>query len=81
MATFMLTTEDNPFNPVTHWDQWYAWDEQMGYHTCGLLARLTFDSDEISQADQDAEHDRVIDWLCEVNPTGNYKKVKIPVEN
>ena len=37
----LLTTVDNPYNPFTHWVEWYAFDTSMGYHTCGLLDRVT----------------------------------------
>ena len=43
---YMLTTVDNPFNPFTEFDSWLAYDEQSGYNTNGLLARLTLDSNE-----------------------------------
>lgn len=81
MATYMLTTADNPFNPLTHWDEWYTWDEAAGYHTCGLIARLAYNSSDISEADQDAEHDRAIDTILDINPTGNYLKIKIPKDS
>lgn len=78
MARYMLTTTDNPFDPLTQWDAWYNWDEQAGYQTCGLLARLIIDADELSDADQHDEHDRAIDLILDINPTGNYKKIPIP---
>lgn len=77
MANFMLTTEDNPFDPTKDFDSWYAWDESMGYRTCGLIARLAMSSTELSQEEQDIEEDRAIDLIIEMNPTGNYKKIKI----
>lgn len=36
----MLTTSDNPWNPFTDWELWYAFDENLGYATSGLIARL-----------------------------------------
>lgn len=41
-----LTTVDNPFNPFTQFDDWYAYDLAMGYDTCGRIARLAPTSDE-----------------------------------
>ena len=36
----MLTTSDNPWNPITHWDEWFAFDyKEKHYNTCGYLAR------------------------------------------
>ena len=37
----MLTTIDNPYNPYTHWDEWFAYDMSHGYNTCGYLARYS----------------------------------------
>lgn len=36
----VLTTKDNPFNPKLQYDSWKTWDEQNGYHTEALLARV-----------------------------------------
>lgn len=40
MREFALTTSDNPFNPITQFDEWYEFDEEKGYHTCQYLARI-----------------------------------------
>lgn len=40
MDDCVLTTYDNPWNPFTHWDEWYAFDLANNYNTCGLLARV-----------------------------------------
>lgn len=37
---FMITTKDNPYNPLTQFDLWKAEDERLGYFTCELAARL-----------------------------------------
>lgn len=42
-----LTTLDNPFDPSTEFQEWYAFDRLMGYNTVELLARRTFTSDHI----------------------------------
>ena len=59
MAEHMLTTYDNPWNPYTHYAEWDAFDQHMGYHTSSLLARLVVDSTDLpetvrSQAIEDA---------------------------
>lgn len=72
----MLTTTDNPYNPFTQFDEWYAFDEQKGYHTMEYLARLVFSSDELSEADQDLAIEQAIDEIVELNLLGIYKKVQ-----
>ena len=78
MATYMLTTTDNPYDPRTQWDEWYLWDERSGYHTCGLLARFALRTDGLSDADADLEDDDAIERILDLNPTGNY--VKLPIK-
>lgn len=77
-TSHMLTTTDNPFDPFTDFDEWYAWDERAGYHTCSYLARIARTSDALSDADQDLAIERAIDEICEFNVLGIYKKVAEP---
>lgn len=75
MEEYMLTTSDNPFNPYTKWDEWYAFDVAAGYHTSAYLARVVRSSDELSNADQSLAIKDAIDEILEFNVTGNYVKV------
>lgn len=75
MAEIMLTTEDNPYNPFTHFDDWYAFDTQKGYHTCEYIARIAMTSDECTDAENDYEIERAIQEILSYNLTGNYKTV------
>lgn len=75
MTEHMLTTIDNPYNPWTQFDEWYAWDEQAGYHTSGFLARIAITSDELSEADQSVAIENAIDEIVRENVLGIYKKV------
>jgi len=51
---YLLTTEDNPYNPFTQWLAWYHYDQRLGYDTPGLLARFSASSgiidDEANEA-------------------------------
>lgn len=71
----MLTTVDNPFNPFTNWDEWYAYDEAKGYCTSGLLARITKTSNELSEKEQNEDVEEAIDEILELFPDGMYKKL------
>jgi hypothetical protein len=77
----MLTTIDNPYSPVTQWDEWFAWDAQFGYHTPAYLARVTITSDDLSEADQDIAREAAIDEIIKENILGVYKKVPVSPES
>lgn len=77
MARAMLTTTDNPFDPRTQYDDWLAYDEQEGHYTNSFLARLTFTSDELSEADQEFAVETTIDEIVQENISGLYKKLVI----
>lgn len=72
---YMLTTFDNPFNPFTQWDEWYQWDLAAGYNTASLLARITIDSPELSDTDQELAIQDAIEEIVRENVSGMYRKV------
>lgn len=74
----MLSTIDNPFNPLTEWDQWYAWDAAVGYHTPEFLARVAKTSPALSVPDEEAAIEDAIDEIVRENVLGVYIKVPIP---
>lgn len=71
----MLTTIDNPFDPFTQFDEWFAFDESKGYHTSGYIARIVKTSDELSQQDEDIAIELAIDEIVNFNVLGIYKRV------
>lgn len=77
MPEHMLSTTDNPFNPVTHFKEWYVWDTSAGYHTLAYLARVTTTSDELSEADQAVAVEQAMDDILEIHNGGFYIKVPI----
>ena len=81
MAVRRLTTTDNPFDPFTQWDEWYAFDTQAGYHTCGLLARFTDSSDDLSDAEESDAIDAALDEIVKEHGLGNWKIVESDIEN
>ena len=72
---YMLTTKDNPWNPFTNFDEWYAWDTTHGYNTSAYLARIAIDSPDISPAQSQRSVNDAIDEIISFNLTGNYVKV------
>lgn len=75
MADHMLSTVDNPYNPFSHYDEWYMWDTTAGYNSAGLLARIAKHSDSLSEPDQDAEIERAIQEICRENVSGMHIRV------
>lgn len=71
----MLTTVDNPWNPFTHFDDWFAWDTAAGYNTPAFLARVVKSSDELSSADQALAIEQGIEEIVKENVNGMYRKV------
>jgi hypothetical protein len=71
----MLTTYDNPYDPFTEWDEWYAWDMRAGYDTPGLLARVAYSSDELSDVDRFLAIQDAIDEIVRENVSGMHRKV------
>lgn len=71
----MLTTIDNPYDPFTEWDDWFAYDEQKGYHTCGLLARMALTSVYLTEEENIIEINHAINNILELFP-GMYRTVK-----
>lgn len=53
MIETMLTTIDNPYNPFSHFDEWFNWDFIAGYNTCSRLARVCASSFELSPKERE----------------------------
>ena len=49
MRQFALSTSDNPWNPIKNFDEWLAFDESKGYHSCSYLARMAMTSSNLSE--------------------------------
>lgn len=71
----MLTTIDNPFDPFTQYDEWYAYDIDHGYDTCGYLARIVVSSDDLSEEEESQAMEAGIQEILEYNILGIYKAV------
>ena len=78
METYVLTTSDNPWHPVTKFREWYAYDVIHGYNTCAYLARMAHVSPELTDEENEFLVQQAIDDICKLNLTGNY--IKIPYD-
>lgn len=72
---FMLTTTDNPYNPYTNWDEWFAFDEAKGYCSSGYLARIAVTSQDMSDEWNEAEIQRAINEIVRIDPFKIYTRV------
>lgn len=77
MALHMLTTVDNPYDPSTHYSEWYEFDRTAGYNTPSYLARIVKTSDDLSEADQDQAIELAIDEIVRENILGIYRKIPV----
>jgi hypothetical protein len=77
----LLSTTDNPYNPFTEFDQWQAYDTQVGHHTLSLLARCTVTSDDLSELDQAQAIDYAMEEIIENNVSGMHIKVPDPASS
>ena len=76
-----ITTTDNPFNPITDFDRWYATDLQLAVQndrrdTCSLLALLCRNSPYFSDEESERACEETIDRIILNDPLNIYKKVK-----
>lgn len=75
MDYYMLTTTDNPFSPVTQYDEWLTWD-MANYNTNALLARVARTSPELTDADNLLTINEAIDEIVRENVSGVHTKVR-----
>lgn len=74
----MLTTTDNPYDPFTEFDEWFAFDHRAGHYTVELLARVVYTSSELSEADQSLAIEDAIDEIVSENVSGVHRRVAAP---
>lgn len=75
MRQTMITTKDNPFNYFTDFDNWYAFDEQKGYHSLSYLARIAKTSSDLTDKEYSEIIEAAVDEIVEMNILGIYEKV------
>ena len=75
MREAMLSTIDNPYDPFTDFDNWYKFDTLKGYNSCSYLSRISKTSDSLPESSNQAEIERAIDEIVEINVNGMYCKV------
>lgn len=80
-AEVAITTTDNPYNPLTDFDNWDNYDRQHGYGTSEYLARVVRTTNEFGDGSYIDDIERAIDEIVLLNLISwthkgiSYKKV------
>lgn len=71
-----LTTVDNPYDVFTQFDQWFLYDVEKGYNTCGYLDRIANIPQDASDEEYARRIEEAIDEIIKYDTTNLYRKVK-----
>lgn len=69
-----VTTIDNPFDPFEESENWKQFDEEKGYFTSNLIARIACTNDEMSDDVYNFCIEQAVDEIVRFNLLGIYKK-------
>ena len=72
----MLTTVDNPYDPIDDFMNWYMFDVEKGYNSCSYLARIAKTSEQFTDLENEEEIERAIDEIIKYDFTNMYVKIK-----
>ena len=78
---FMLSTNDNPFDPFEKFDEWYSFDKEKGYDSCEILDRIAKFTDEMTDIEINQETERAIDEIIQYDFRNIYIKVSKQLNN
>ena len=76
----MLTTIDNPYDPFEQFDEWYQYDNDKGYNTCGYLDRMADLPNDLSDEEAKIATERAIDTIILNDFMHLYKKVTMTTQ-
>lgn len=79
----MLTTFDNPWNPFENWNEWYQFDCDNHYDSCGMLARQIGNVlDDAMPSEEVKVIESAIDEIVKNDMLNRYTKVQkvLPVD-
>lgn len=81
MREYAVTTEDNPFNPFTQFDDWFNFDCDKSYYTCNKIARLSQNQrEDLDPIQQIIANNQVVDKLIACDFLGIYKRIERNVD-
>ncbi len=74
MRRVAITTIDNPYNPITQFDEWLQYDISKGHYSLAYLGRIAKTSDQLSDKENNDEVERAIDEIIEYDFLKIYTK-------
>lgn len=72
---YRLTTIDNPYSPFTQLTQWFTFDVEKGYNTCGLIARIADLGPDSTDEEISTRTKEAIDEIVKYDYRNIYKRV------
>lgn len=72
---YMLSTNDNPFNPFEDFHQWFMFDIEHHYNCCGYFDRIAKFTDDMTENEINEETERAIDEIIMNDELNIYIKV------
>lgn len=70
-----LSTIDNPWNPLTHFDQWRQYDVKSEAFCCEYLAKVANTNEAMSDEEIAEALESAIDQIVSLDPSNRYIKV------
>ena len=81
MRKVALSTNDNPFNPITDYEKWLQFDRDHGYNSDQYVANIAEDYDDtMNQQQVTYEKEKAIDNIIRLFPGMNFIKVEVDVK-
>lgn len=77
MVAYMLTTNDNPYDPRQEFMAWDQWDRAQGYNTCAYLDRVLAETEDFPDEFQDREREQAMDEIISIHGGEIYKKLPL----
>ena len=74
---YMITTYDNPYNPMEDYDKWLDFDMLHGYNSQSRGARLLKLKPGMSDAEEQIAFNKAVDRLIEIDPLCIYTKIVV----
>lgn len=74
---YMITTEDNPYDPREDFRVWDQWDRAHGYNTSSYLDRVAMLPDEVPDIVIDKMRDDAIREIIDIHGGKMYKALWI----